>query len=205
MYDSLKNENRRILVIDDNDQIHRDFQKILATDRLEPRLLGDEALLFGGPAISPATRRTFDVDMATQGEIGLKLVQEAVMQNRPYAVAFVDMRMPPGWDGVTTIEHLWQADPDLQVVICTAFSDHKWSDIVDRLGEGDQLLIVKKPFDVAEVSQAALALSSKWNMTQVARQNVARLESQVRNRTREIQSAHEETINCLSAASMYRD
>lgn len=202
---SLNQENHRILVIDDMETVRCDFRKILTPEVPNPQIACDDALLFGTAPSQQPPRRTFDVDTVTMGETGLKYVQAAVKQQRPYSVAFVDMRMPPGWDGITTIEQLWLADPDLQIVICTAYSDHTWTDIVNRLGEGDQLLIVKKPFDAIEISQAALALSSKWSMTQEARQKVVNLESTVRERTRDIQSAHEATINCLSAASMYRD
>lgn len=206
MKDLHQKDNRRILVVDDNEAIHADFRKILSPDRTDSHDLFDhEALVFGNVSRRPSPECRFPVETASQGQIGLRRVEEAVRENRPYAVAFVDMQMPPGWDGVTTIEHLWQADPDLQVVICTAYSDHSWTDIVDRLGRSDQLLVVKKPFDPVEILQASLALTSKWNLTQAARHKMAALEAQVRTRTFDIQSAHEETIQCLSSASMYRD
>lgn len=197
-------KNRRILVIDDNASVRSDFQKVLGS-RQRLTASPHEALFFGNEAACPQVDHRFEVDTAAQGHLGLRRVQTAVESGKPYAVAFVDMRMPPGWDGVTTIEHLWEADPDLQVVICTAYSDHTWREIVDRLGEGDQLLIIKKPFDPAEVSQAALALSSKWDLMQVARNHTTELEEKVRVRTSALQHAHEETINCLTAALMFRD
>ena len=89
-------------------------------------------------------------------------MKQALSEGRPYATAFVDMRMPPGWDGVETIEHLWEADPNLQVVICTAFTDYTWEQTVARLGKTDRLLIVKKPFESLEIRQCACALSHKW-------------------------------------------
>jgi len=60
--------------------------------------------------------------------------------------------MPPGWDGVETIGHLWKVDPDLQIVICTAHSDYNWRDISKQLGMSDSFVVLKKPFDVIEVS-----------------------------------------------------
>ena len=71
------------------------------------------------------------------------------------------MRMPPGWDGVETIEHLWHVDPELQVVLCTAFSDLAWDYVIQRLGHSDQLLILRKPFHAIEVWQLASALTQK--------------------------------------------
>jgi two-component system NtrC family sensor kinase len=94
--------------------------------------------------------------------MGYRMVQEAMNADRPYAVAFVDMRMPPGWDGVETVEHLWQEDPELQVVICTAFSDHAWEDVIQRLNKNDKLLILRKPFDNIEVWQLANSLTKRW-------------------------------------------
>ncbi|MAD80979.1 MAG: hypothetical protein CMJ50_09085, partial [Planctomycetaceae bacterium] len=115
----------------------------------------------------------------------------AVAENRPYALAFVDMRMPPGWDGLTTIEQLWKADPDLQVVICTAYSDNTWSDIREQLGDTDQLLILKKPFDNVEVCQLALALTEKWHLAQQARLKKRDLERMVDERTEQLREREE--------------
>ncbi len=73
------------------------------------------------------------------------------------------MRMPPGWDGLETIEHLWKADPDVQVVVCSAHSDYDWADFFERLGHSDKLLVLKKPFEPIEVLQCASALTRKWH------------------------------------------
>ena len=97
------------------------------------------------------------------------MLREAVATGRPYALAFVDMRMPPGWDGIRTITELWRWDPNVQVVICTAYSDHSWAEIVARLGVRDNLLILKKPFEAIEVGQLAYALTEKWSLKMAER------------------------------------
>ena len=102
-------------------------------------------------------------------------MQEAREQGRPYAMAFVDMRMPPGWDGVETIEHLWSVDPALQVVICTAYSDHQWDQVTRRLRHSEKLLILRKPFDMIEVKQLADSLTHKWNLAFQAEQSLESL------------------------------
>jgi two-component system, sensor histidine kinase and response regulator len=156
--------NRRVLVVDDMETIHGDFRKILAPETAaEPGLDQVEAALFGSKPTAP--RAGFDVDSAYQGQEALAMVRAALATGRPYAMAFVDMRMPPGWDGVETIEHLWQADGQLQVVICTAYTDHSWESVLSRLDMRDRLLILKKPFDAIEVSQLACALTAKWQRT----------------------------------------
>ncbi len=182
--------NSRILVIDDMPAIHENFRKILgpqvdagaALSEFEHALFGDEA---------KAARAAFEVDSAYQGQEGLVKVHAALKAGRPYAMAFVDMRMPPGWDGVETIEHLWQVDAELQVVICTAYSDASWDDILARLDVRDRLLILKKPFDVVEAFQLASSLTAKWQLARDAALKLARLEDAVQHRTIELRAANE--------------
>ena len=115
-------ENRRVLFVDDMPSIHEDFRKILCPQVANIDLDADEVLLFGAQKNADSPR--FEMDSAFQGAEALDKVQASLQSGAPYAMAFVDMRMPPGWDGVETVERLWQADPRLQVVFCTAFSDY---------------------------------------------------------------------------------
>ncbi|WP_372876057.1 ATP-binding protein [Pseudomonas sp.] len=182
--------NRRILLIDDTPSIHEDFRKILLLDtRTEAELDAVEAALFGEELKAGAPQ--FELDSAYQGQEGLAKVCASMRANRPYALAFVDMRMPLGWDGVETIEQLWQEDPRLQIVICTAYADYSWEEVLDRLDSRDRLLILKKPFDNIEVCQLANALTAKWEMTQQAALQMSDLEAKVVERTHEIRQASE--------------
>ena len=181
--------NRRILLIDDMPAIHEDFRKVLAGAADVSELDRAEAELFGAEPQAPAVR--FELDSAHQGQEGLAMLCEALQADRPYAMAFVDMRMPPGWDGVETIERLWQQDPRLQVVICTAYSDYSWNEMLERLDVRDRLVILKKPFDAVEVCQLASTLTTKWEMTQQLAAQLLRLEEAVRERTHEITCANE--------------
>ncbi len=181
-------QRKRILVIDDNRAIHDDFRKVFAM--AEPvddaELAAAEALLFDAPA--PTTdSEWFEIDTAAQGVDGVAKVRQALAAGHPYALAFVDIRMPPGWDGVETVERLWQIDPTLQVVICSAYSDYTGSDIRKRLGYSDGLLILRKPFDPTEVAQVAHALTAKWKLQQAERQRAERLEAMVQTRTAELE------------------
>jgi signal transduction histidine kinase len=183
-------ENRRILVVDDMPAIHEDFRKILADATAVSELEEDEARLFGTPTRTPSTR--FELDSAYQGADAVDKVRAALLAERPYAMAFVDMRMPPGWDGIETVERLWQVDPGLQVVLCTAYSDYSWTEVLTRLEARDRLLILKKPFDTIEVYQLARALTTKWEMTQQAACTMSSLEHAVAERTRELSTAHQQ-------------
>jgi CheY-like chemotaxis protein len=182
-------ENRRILVIDDNLAIHEDFRKILAATTASEELDQAEASLFGE---TPAAvhNESFELRFADQGEAGFHLAKQAFDAKTPYAVAFVDMRMPPGWDGLQTIEQIWKADPDIQIVICTAFSDHPWHEIAARLGKTDRLLILRKPFDTVEVERLAASLTCKWELAQRARLQIDYLNAMVDLRYRELQDAN---------------
>lgn len=183
--------NHRILVIDDNESIHQDFQYILEKreDTSELGLLESE--LFGEEDTGIRVGPGFHVDFALQGQEGLAKTRAACERNEPYAVAFVDMRMPPGWDGLETIERLWDLDADMQIVICTAYSDYSWDQIAARLGPSDKLLILKKPFDPAEVQQIATALTRKWQLTRETKQRSEELELNVLRRTARLREAND--------------
>ena len=178
--------NRRILLIDDTPSIHEDFRKILMPSVAANPALDDlESALFGAAATPQA--QVFDLHSAYGGEEGLGLLTTAMAEQRPYALAFVDMRMPQGWDGAKTIEALWKVDPDLQLVVCTAYSDYSWEDLLFRLHAHDRLLILKKPFDNIEVQQMANTLANKWDMARRAALQTSHLEQLVEQRTQALQ------------------
>ena len=181
--------NHRILVIDDNRAIHEDFGKILSAQQANAGLDDLESALFG--KAGKVARASYELDSAYQGQEGYQKVVEAVKSGRRYAMAFIDMRMPPGWDGVQTIEKVWEADPEIQVVICPAYSDYSWEDILAKFGAADRLLILKKPFDTAEVCQLACALTEKWHLAKHAHLKLSQLKSMVEERTRELERAYE--------------
>ena len=170
--------NRRILLIDDTPSIHEDFRRILSGTGATAEIDAAEEALFGEVS-EPADAACFDLDSAHQGREGLEKVRASLEADSPYALAFVDMRMPPGWDGVETIQEIWKVDPRLQIVICTAHSDYSWDEVLGHLGVEDRLLILKKPFDNIEVAQLASALTAKWQMTRQAELKVSRLEAAV--------------------------
>lgn len=182
---------RRILIVDDNRAIHEDFRKILSNPTGNDDLEDLDRAIFGA---KPRTRQLptdFRLDSAYQGIDALALVEKAVSIGQPYSLAFIDMRMPPGWDGLETIERLWAVDPDLQVVICSAYSDHDWGDIVGRLGRSDDLLVLKKPADFIEVLQCAHALTAKWLHERALRRQLDSLEREVMERTEKLRAANE--------------
>jgi two-component system NtrC family sensor kinase len=184
----MMNPTWKILIIDDNKDIHADFRKVFNAARAGAAELDDlEADLFGPSGDRPQVRDTFldfTIDSAYQGEEGVAKAVEAARRGAPYYMAFVDVRMPPGIDGIQTIKKLWKHVPGLQCVICTAFSDYDWEDIARELGKTGNLLILKKPFDAIEVLQLAQSLAEKMELGRSVRRSLEELEHKVQELTR---------------------
>jgi diguanylate cyclase (GGDEF)-like protein len=187
-------------MIDDNPAIHQDYRKIL-TGRNDTQISAAEAALFGEPQ-SAVSRPAFDLDAAMQGRDGVELARRALVEGRPYSVAFVDMRMPPGWDGLETIENLWKVDPEIQVVVCSAYSDYDWMELLGRLGRSDKLIVIKKPFEPIEILQSASALSRKWQNARALRRHVEGLERVVTDRTRGLEAVNRQLRHLASHDSL---
>ncbi len=173
----------RVLIVDDNEAIHDDFRKVLAAE-VAPGVHALEATaarLFDRPVPEPAPEPVrFSVTCARRGQDGLELLRTSTRSGEPFALAFVDVRMPDGWNGIETIKQFWRINPNLQIVICTAYSDFSWRQIRERLGQSDRLLLLKKPFDPLEVRQLTYSLCGR-----------ARTEEQLRLSSQELaQKAH---------------
>ena len=151
----------RILVIDDNASIHEDFRKILnASVGADTEFEALESVFLGGSSSGPGGP-VYEIDSALQGQEGMELVQKALRENRPYLLAFTDMRMPPGWDGVETAARIWEVDPNLFIVISSAYSDYSWGELKARFDNTDRLFMLAKPFNADEARQLARSLTDK--------------------------------------------
>jgi len=192
--------NRRILIVDDNKAIHDDFLKVLSQkketavselDDLEKKLFGDDNDV---PDCHDEwlSQIDYEIDFAFQGEEALDKVRQAEREQWPYALVYMDVRMPPGWDGIETVRRIWSEFPYIEMVICTAYSDYSWDEIIDKLGFSDKLLFLKKPFDSVAVKQMALTLVKKWNLDYQTRCHVANLEKQVSERTKQLNALLQE-------------
>jgi predicted signal transduction protein with EAL and GGDEF domain len=184
--------NRRVLIVDDNRSIHDDFAKILRggdADRSELDALAGE--LFGETHQDVPQHDAFELDSAFQGDEAIDKVRLAQARLRPYALAFIDVRMPPGLDGIQTAAKLLEQDPELGVVICSAYSDHSWEEMTSAFGKTDRVLILKKPFDTVEVRQLAHALHRRWELGRLAELRVGDLTAVIESQTRELKTANE--------------
>ncbi len=193
-------ENNRILIVDDNESIHQDLKKILNGTNsaskneyniLKKELFGDDS--FEDKEYSANAKQFYGhyeylIDSAYQGNEALAMVEKAEKENQQYALIFMDVRMPPGLDGIETISKIWQKYPDIEMVICSAYSDYPWEKIVSRLGSSDKLLFLEKPFAYVEVQQMTLALIKKWNLGKRAKEYVSDLEAKISKRTRQLEN-----------------
>lgn len=188
--------NVKIIVIDDNPAIHEDFKKIFipAASQSGSALDATEKLLFEEPVVAETeadkAKSSFNItiDSAFQGDEGFNLIKKKLEEGIHYAIAFIDVRMPPGGDGIETAAKIWKIDPDIHIVICSAYSDYSWDDISAVLGETDQLLILKKPFDVIEARQIVTALLKKWELTKAIKQRIQRMNTAVEDKTAQLDS-----------------
>ena len=188
--------NNRILIVDDNISIHRDFKKVLTNPRADEkkRLAQIEKGLFQDQSQEEDVlfheHQDYLVDSAYQGEEALEKVIKAHEEGQPYTLIFMDVRMPPGWDGIETISKIWQKYPEIEMVICTAYSDYSWEKILGELGTTDRLLFLRKPFDTTAVKQMALSQTRKWNLAQEAKRYVSQLESEIAERKKSEERLH---------------
>ncbi|MGD9899986.1 MAG: response regulator, partial [Calditrichaceae bacterium] len=189
----------RILIVDDNEAIHSDFKTILensSSNRLDKKALELENELFGEDSSENGKDDSgnveYRIDDAYQGEEAVRMVEKAATEDDPYALIFMDVRMPPGIDGILTTKKIWEKYPLTEVVICTAYSDYSWDEIIRHLGKTDKLLFMKKPFNTTSIKQIALSLTTKWSLQQKSAHYIDDLESDVSERTRQLENMIEE-------------
>ncbi len=163
--ESKEHRNYRVLIVDDETAIHRDFKDMLTptrtqtlTDELVETLLDEE------PENNTSFLPNFELLHATSGEEGYDIIRAGKESNCPIAVAYIDVRMPPGIDGVEAIRRIREIEKDIELVIMTAYTDKPLPEIVRDMEFLHKLLYIRKPFAPEEVQQITLALVEKWNI-----------------------------------------
>jgi two-component system cell cycle sensor histidine kinase/response regulator CckA len=181
----LQTGNDRVLIIDDDPEIQNAYRLVLAPepeDRNSSRTRLAQLLPQDRSAEPPPSPK-FELGVAGQGPEGVAMAEAALEKKQPFAVAFIDIRMPPGFDGMETAARIRRIDPDMEIVVVTAFSDRSRDEIVREVGCPEKLLFLRKPFDPEELLQMALSLTAKWNLARQAEENKAALaESEARFR-----------------------
>jgi len=203
---TLERPHYRLLVADDEPDLHeayrRVFQEFLADGRNEAPSKLDElsAELFSDRPASSAALASDDcviedVSYHRQGEQAVAAVEAACAENRPFALAFIDMRMPPGIDGLETARRIRALDPDINILIVTGYSDHRPGEIARVVGSPDKLFYFMKPFEPSELQQLTAALTSRWRLER-------HLKSDLKQRIAELERANAELLDLRVAAEM---
>jgi two-component system NtrC family sensor kinase len=202
----MKTDLPSILVIDDQEPILEGFQKLLDVDAYQSSdasiSLDQLEAALGGSTPSTVMQElpTYDMHYARQGLEGVRMCEHAIARGKPLSVAFVDVHMPPGMDGVETAIALWKLQPDLEIVLCTAHAIYSWQEILAKVPRRDQLVILRKPFDAIEVRQLAACLGEKTRRGRELALRMAQLEARVESevgRRLEIELAHHQKFEEL--------
>lgn len=195
--------NRKILVVDDQPEILEDYLRILGSSTnekgdeltaLEAELFGDSNTTAHVSSISSLIEEEYKIDTASQGVEAISLVKQAVTEKEPFTVAFIDVRMPPGINGVQAAYEIRKIDPDIEIVFVTAYSDVSRGEILDLMGTSDKILYIRKPFDADAIKQLALTLTEKWNLNKT-----------IDKKTAELKLNHAITIRVLAGLAELRD
>lgn len=190
-------DNNRILIVDDNLSIHEDFKKILlpSDDQNEQRMEELEQALFEedtGTSAEKIKMPVYTIESAYQGEQAIEMVARSMELDKPYALIYMDVRMPPGINGIEATRKIWEVDPFVEAIICTAYSDFTWDEIITRIGMTDKLLFLKKPFNSIEIKQITMSLVKKYNMNKQYRHLISNLEQEVEQRSGQLSQVMDE-------------
>jgi len=194
---------KKIIVIDDDKQILEVYLQILA----QPEKKDDsasaalESVLYGGADQKSAyASGQYELITSSQGKDGFEIIKQARETDNPFTLAFIDVRMPPGWDGVETACKIREIDSEIEIVMVTAYSDRGREELVTKIGTPEKLLYLKKPFDPDEIKQLALSLTGKWNLEQALKNAHHKLEKRVEERTAELRKSNEELRKAILTA-----
>lgn len=187
--------NRKILVVDDQQDLREQLAKLLRragqkdethslVEQMRARLLGNKEADEEVETDAEDDVAPYVVETAGQGEEAYNMIKEANKNDDPYAVMFLDMRMPPGWDGLETATKVREADKNIEIVIMTAYADHDQAQIAEQVGMPEKLLYIKKPFQAEEIYQLALSLTSKYTLERTEKERKQWLEALLRGMSR---------------------
>ncbi len=201
--------SKRLLIVDDEPAMHDSYARCFAVQRgaAENALDAMAAELFGddAPAADAAADDSFDLTHCHQGLDAVAAVEAALAAGTPYAVAFIDVRMPPGIDGRETARRIRALDPEINLCIVTGFSDFSPIEISKVAGPADKIFYIAKPFEVAEIVQTATALAHRWQVDReltAAREQLAAQIVQLEEQSAELAANESRAIHMATHDSL---
>ena len=158
--------NRKILLIDDQEEILNSLKKILTKEDNLSSINDKMRNLVNDLFVEETkSREIYNVYTATDGETGYKIVKKALEIGEPFSLVAIDMRMP-GWDGLKTAQEIRKIDSNIEMILITAYTDIKREELINKIGKPEKFLYLKKPFEKEEFLQSVLSLTTKWSLEQ---------------------------------------
>ena len=185
--------NYRVLIVDDQEEIHNDFEEMLASG-VTKRATDELAAAFVAQS-DKLVLPQFELSHAASGEEACAMVKAAQESNYPFALAYIDVRMPPGADGIETVRQIRQFEQDIEIVIMTAYSDKTLPEIVNDMELLHKLLYIRKPFSREEIQQITLSLTGKWNIEQ----ELAKYQRELEDSNRQFEASNQRLQAVLDA------
>ena len=206
MPDLKEDSPRRILVIDADTKVHTEFCGIFDSHSLAVTFdeKNSECSLHGNEADESSSSirgLSYSISSAHDANEGIAKATKALQCNAPYVAVFIDVEQASIRGGLQVVKQFWEIDPRLEVVICTQSCSKSWEKIATEIGPHSQLLILKKPFDKAELAQVVVSLSEKWYVARRLESEIDRMERSIAERTEQIERAHRETDSLLASIS----
>jgi len=199
----------RVLVVDDDDDQHLIFNQILSPQEKSSSEGFQKATddLFGSDetkVIEPNYNDPiFKIEHANQGDKAIEMIEKAETEGAPYSLVFMDVRMPPGLDGVQTTKVLWKKFPNIEIVFCSAYSDYSWADISKELGVTHNFLFVSKPYSPISIKQLAFSLCIKNKALAQIKNSMDDLQKKVDERTEELKEQKEIAVAASESKSKF--
>jgi len=198
---SSQNDNARILIVDDEQYILDLFDEIISPNTFknaEKLGLSDlEFKLFGNKK-ADKTLGNYELVKCQQGEDAIQEIERSLDEDNPFAIIFLDVRMPPGMNGISTAEKIRELDQDVEIVLITGYSDLEPRDFTSRIAPAHKLLYIQKPFHPQEIQQFIFALSAKWHLEKQLWELQSELQEQVHERTMEYINMNEKLQSDIS-------
>jgi putative nucleotidyltransferase with HDIG domain len=162
------NKHFRILAVDDDAIILDLYRRILSPVNPLPAM------------------PVFEVTCCSQGDEAVDMVASSLESETPFAMAFLDLNMPPGPDGQWTAHEIHKLDPGINIIVVTGYRTTNTGGEPAPSYFSDQSLYLQKPFHPKEIIQFSIALSTKWQAERQLLELHSKLETLVEKRTAEL-------------------
>ena len=144
----------RVLIADDDEHILQAYRDAFSDAKSTQQMRALDALaaeLFE-PGDAHDDEPHFDVVACSQGDDAISLAEKAANDGHPFDVVILDVRMPPGIDGVEAGSRIRELDPDVEIVFVTGYSDIPLEELQRRVPPPMKLHYFNKPLSFSQLA-----------------------------------------------------